>query len=220
MVLTKADVYEKMIFSDRPVCPYCGQEMKIMACGQSGFVNGGRWGSPYLFICGNDACPLYAEGWDHMQETYGRPCSYRCICYPDSDRTAARAVYSSNQWGIIDEADIAVDKARGTDDDPAVQRLLELFGAADLKGLLSSLFDRDLYYKVRMRAAALIGELGLAEAIEPMLDFTFHDERIVAQVRQGINRIHDINETRECPFCAEVIEKEAEVCRHCGRPLP
>jgi len=220
MVLTKADVYEKMISADRPVCPYCGQKMKIMACGQSGFVSGGRWGSPYLFICDNDECPLYAEGWEHMRETYGRPCSYRCICYPDSGQTEARAVYSSNKSGIIDEVDITADKARGTDDDPAVQRLMGLFDAADLEGLLSSLFDRDVYYKVRMRAAALIGELGLAEAIEPMLDFKLQDQRLAVQVRQGIKRIHEINQTRECPFCAEVIEAEAEVCKHCGRPLP
>ncbi|MDY6950769.1 MAG: hypothetical protein SWE60_04595 [Thermodesulfobacteriota bacterium] len=220
MVLTKADVYEKMISADRPVCPYCGREMKIWACGQSGFISGGRWGSPYLYLCGNDACPLYAEGWNHMQATYGRPCSYRCIRYPDAGGTAARAVYSSDKSGIIDEADIAVDRARGTDRDPAVQRLMALFRTADLKGLLSSLFDRNLYYKVRMRAAAFIGELGLAEAIEPMLDFGFRDERLAAQVRHGVRRIHEINATKECPFCAEVIEAKAHVCSYCGRPLP
>jgi len=220
MVLTKADVYEKMILADRPVCPHCGQKMKIWACGQSGFVNGGRWGSPYLFLCGNDECPLYAEGWNHMQETYGRPCSYRCIRYPDSGGTEAKAVYSSDKSGIIDEADIAADKARGTDIDPAVQRLVGLFEAADLEGLLSSLFDRQVHNKVRMRAASLIAELGRAEAIEPMLDFKFHDQPLADQVRQGIKRIHEINKTRECPFCAEVIEAAADLCKHCGRPLP
>jgi len=130
------------------------------------------------------------------------------------------AVYSFDKSGIVDEADIAADKARGTDDDPAVQRLMELFEAADLEGLLSSLFDRHVYYKVRARAAALIAELGPSEAIEPMLGFKFQDQRVAAQVRQGIRRIHDINQTKECPFCAEVIEAEADVCNHCGRPLP
>jgi hypothetical protein len=220
MVLTKADVYEKMIFADRPACPYCGQKMRIWACGQSGFVSGGRWGSPYLFLCDNDECPLYAEGWNHMQETYGRPCSYRCIRYLDSGQTEARAVYSSDKSGIIDEADIAADKARGTDVDPAVQRLLGLFEAADLEGLLSCLFDRSIYYRVRMRAAALIGELGLVEAIEPMLDFRFQDQRLRAEVHQGIKRIHELNQTRECPFCAEVIEVSDDICPYCGRPLP
>jgi uncharacterized Zn-finger protein len=31
MVVTKADVYEKVIFAERPVCPYCGNEMKVWA---------------------------------------------------------------------------------------------------------------------------------------------------------------------------------------------
>jgi hypothetical protein len=25
---------------------------------------------------------------------------------------------------------------------------------------------------------------------------------------------------KECPYCAEVVKKEAVVCRHCGRVLP
>jgi hypothetical protein len=220
MILTKADVYEKTIFAERPVCPYCGEKMRIWACGEAGLGCGGRWGSPYLFICDNDECSLFADGWEHMRESYGRPVSYRCIRYPDSGRTEAMAVYSFDKSGLLDEADVAADKARGTDADPAVQRLMDFFRAADLTALLSSLFDRRLYYKVRIRAAGLIGELGLVEAIEPMLGFKFQNERVAAQVRQGIARIHEINRTKECPFCAEIVGAEARVCEHCGRALP
>ena len=28
------------------------------------------------------------------------------------------------------------------------------------------------------------------------------------------------SETRQCPFCAETIKKEAKVCRYCNRDLP
>ncbi|MBA2435711.1 MAG: zinc ribbon domain-containing protein [Pyrinomonadaceae bacterium] len=27
-------------------------------------------------------------------------------------------------------------------------------------------------------------------------------------------------ESRKCPFCAELVKKEANVCKHCGRDLP
>jgi len=50
MVVTKADVYEKVIFAERPVCPHCGKEMKISECHDTGLSCGSGWGTPYLFV--------------------------------------------------------------------------------------------------------------------------------------------------------------------------
>jgi len=30
----------------------------------------------------------------------------------------------------------------------------------------------------------------------------------------------DANYSRKCPFCAELVRREAVVCKHCGRDLP
>jgi len=35
----------------------------------------------------------------------------------------------------------------------------------------------------------------------------------------AVSKIHTRFFTRECPFCAEVIKKRANVCKHCGKDV-
>ncbi len=221
MVVTKADVYEKVIFLQRPECPYCGRKMKIWQCSETGFGCGSRWGTPYLFVCVNDECPPFVEGWKSMRKLYGRTCSYRCMCYPESIKTEMMLVYSKAdiQSGIVDEETIAVDRARGTLDDPAIQKLMDLFESKDLKALLATLFDDKIHYKVRIKALEFMGELGVPDAIEPLRNFKFRDQRVAVKLHNTIKRIHEISSTQECPFCAEIIEAGATKCSQCGRAL-
>ena len=221
MVVTKADVYEKVIFAERPVCPHCGKEMNISECADTGLSCGSGWGTPYFFVCFNDKCPAFVNGWESMKRDYGRKCSYRCICFPGSRKTEMMMVfsYSDVKSEIVDEDVIATDRARGTAADPAVQELVLCFESKDVKALLSNLFDDKVYYKVRLKAAELIGELGLVEVIEPLRNYESKDQRIVAKVGDGIKRIHEITHTRECPYCTEIIEAQATTCSQCGRDL-
>lgn len=221
MVVTKADIYNKVISAERPACPHCSVEMKIWECPETGFSCGSGWGTPYLFVCMNDQCPPFVSGWESMRRTYGRRCSYRCMCFPDSRKTEMMMVFSyvdCNQ-GIVDESVIASDRVRGTDADPAVIELRRCFERGDLDTLMANLFDETIYYKVRIRASELIGELGRAESIEPLRSHNFGDKRVDAAVRNAIERTHEINRSRECPYCAEIIEAEASVCDQCGREL-
>ena len=128
-------------------------------------------------------------------------------------------VYSSLMPGIIDEDTVMEDRARGTVEDPEVRKLFYLFESRDLEGLLAGLLDEKRYYKLRLKAAELIGELGMLEAIEPLRNYKFKDQRIATMVRDNVQRIHEINGTRECPFCAEIINAAATTCSECGRGL-
>ena len=85
--------------------------------------------------------------------------------------------------------------------------------------LLDSLFDEKVYYKVRLKAAELIGELGSVEAIEPLRNSECKNQLIVTKVCDAIKRIHEISETRECPYCTEIIEAKATTCSQCGKDL-
>jgi hypothetical protein len=128
-------------------------------------------------------------------------------------------VYSYVMPGIIDEATITGDRARGTLEDPEVQKLFGFFESRNLEELLAGLFDEKLYYKLRLKAAELVGELGMLEAVEPLRDYEFKDRRIATRVRDTVQRIHETNGTRECPFCAEIIDAVATTCSECGRKL-
>lgn len=110
-------------------------------------------------------------------------------------------------------------QARGTDEDPAVIGLLQCFERRDLNALLAILFDETIDYKVRIRAAELTGELGLVKSIELLRNYNFKDQRVDNAVHNAIKRAHEINRSRECPYCAEIIEAEATVCSECGREL-
>jgi len=221
MVVTRADIYEKVIFAERPECPHCGEEMKIWECPEAGLSCGSGWGTPYLFVCMNNQCPPFVSGWDSMRRMYGRKCSYRCVCFPDSRKTEMMMVFSNVDCksGIVDEGVVAADRARGTDEDPAVIELLQCFEHRDLNALLANLFDETIDYKVRIRAAELTGELGLVKSIELLRNHNFKDQRVDTAVHNAIKRAHEINRSRECPYCAEIIEAEATVCSECGREL-
>jgi hypothetical protein len=221
MVVTKADVYEKIISAERPVCPHCGKKMRIWENMDPGLSCGSGWGTPYLFICQNNECPLFVNGWDNMKKNYGRTCSYRCICFPDSLNTEMMMVYTrvDIDSSIIDEAVIAKDKARGTADDPAVHELTQHFEAKNVNALVATLSDKEAHYKVRVKAAELLGEMGSRETIDLLSNWQPKDERIKTAVRQAISRIHAINKTRECPFCSEIVGADVTKCSQCGREL-
>ena len=70
-IQTKEDVYNKMVTDKRPVCPHCGQEMVIWECPPMTFSDGLGWGTPYLYVCFNDDCPFYLEGWEEIYDKYG-----------------------------------------------------------------------------------------------------------------------------------------------------
>jgi hypothetical protein len=221
MVVTKADVYAKVISAERPVCPHCGKEMRIWENLDPGLSCGSGWGTPYLFICQNNECPPFVNGWEHMKKNFGRTCSYRCICFPDSLNTEMMMVYTrvDIDSGIIDEAVIATDKARGTDEDPAVQELIQHFEAKNVNVLAATLSDAKAHHKVRAKAAELLGELGSRETIDFLSNFQSKDQRISTAVRQAIKRSHAINKTRECPFCTEIVQAGVATCSQCGREL-
>jgi hypothetical protein len=81
------------------------------------------------------------------------------------------------------------------------------------------LLDATEPQRVRLKAAEMIGDIGVLEAIEPIKSTKFGNEIIQKQVDESVEKIHERFFTRECPFCAEIIKKRAKICKHCGQDV-
>ena len=221
-ILTRDDVYNKMVKEKRPVCPHCGQEMVIWECPPMNFSDGLGWGTPFLFVCFNDDCPLYLRGWESIMEHYANVASYRCICDPMSGKMDCMPVFSRDggKGGIIDEEIKAKEDARIAAEKRGLGKLKTYYEGGDGEAILIVLLAEKTLPKVRLEAARMIGEVGGLDVVEPIRNHAFKDEKTRERVEASIAMIHKRNYTKECPFCAEIIKARAVVCKHCGKDLP
>ncbi len=221
-MLTRDDVYNKMVEEKRPVCPHCDQEMAIWECPPMTFSDGLGWGTPFLYVCFHDDCPLYLESWKEIMEKYAHVASVRCICDPMSGTIDCMPVYSRDggKGYIIDEKVKAEEEARQAAEKKGMEELTTLYEAHDAKAVLEVLLAEETLPGVQSKAAEMIGEVGELDTIEPIRSHVFEDETVKDRVEQSIGLIHKRNYTKECPFCAEIIKARAVVCKHCNKDLP
>ena len=221
-MLTRDDVYNKMVSQEKPVCPHCGKEMVIWECPPVSFSDGLGWGTPYLYVCFNDDCPLYLGGWENVMEHYATVASYRCICDPMSNKMDSMVVYTRDggKGYIIDEEVKAREEARKAAEKEGQKQLSALYEAHDVNAILKLLLADDTLSGVRLKAAEMIGEIAGLEVIEPLRSHKFKNEPTQEKVEESIGLIHKRNYTKECPFCAEIIKARAVVCKHCNKDLP
>jgi len=221
-ILTREDVYNKMVRQKKPVCPHCGQEMVMWECPPVNFSDGLGWGTPYLYVCFNDNCPPFLEGWKNIMENYATAASYRCICDPMSGTMDSMVVYSREGASgyVIDEEVRASEEAQKAAEKRGLEKLRVYYEARDADAILRVLLAEKTLPRVRLEAAGMTGEVGGLEAIEAIRNQVFENDLIKARAEASIEMIHKRNYTKECPFCAEIIKARAVVCKHCGRDLP
>lgn len=218
---TREDVLERVMAMDKPKCPHCQVQMELWEVPPVNVGDGLGWGEPFLFMCFNDDCSLYTDGWEHMQETYAHNASYRCFCYPSSGKFEIMPVFSREGGGgqIIDEQILAEQEMLKENIKRGFSILADCYVEKNGPGVLRILLDSTEPMRVRLKAAEMLGDIGTEEAIEPLRNFRVGSEDIQKQLETAVKKIHARLFTRECPFCAEIIKQRAKVCKHCGKDV-
>ena len=218
---TKQQVLEKILDMEKPKCPHCGQEMKLWEVPLMAHGDGLGWGTPYLFMCFNDDCSLYTQGWDNIQQNYAHNASYRCMCYPGTEQYECIPVFSpvGGTGQIIDEQSMAEQEALQENIKKGFSILAGCYVDKDAETVLRLLLDPTEPVRVRLKAAEMIGDIGGLEAIEPLRNIKLGHIKLEEALQQAVAKIHTRHFTRECPFCAEIIKKRAKVCKHCHQEV-
>ena len=221
MFETREQVLEKVLLQKKPLCPNCNVEMSIWEVPPMNFGDGLGWGVPYLFLCFNDDCPLYKNGWEHMKENYAHVASYRCMNYPGTDQYEVMPVFSpmGAQGQIIDDEALAAEETLKESIKKGFAILADCYVSKDGPAVLRMVLDPTEPVRVRIKAAEMLGDIGEIDAIEPLRNLKVGNQKLQEILETAISNIHVRLYTRECPFCAEIIKSRAKVCKHCGQAL-
>lgn len=221
MFETREEVLERVMAQDKPLCPHCGKEMSIWESPPFAVGDGLGWDSPYLFVCFNDECPCYVEGWKNLMDNYAQQASYRCIQSPNSTNFDLMPVFSSmgGSGQIVDEQILAEENALKESIKKGFSVLAECYVSKDAVSVMRVLMDATEPARVRIKAAEMAGDLADIEAVELLTNHRFGNEKLQASVNDAVKNIHERFFTRECPFCAEIIKKRSKICKHCNKDV-
>jgi hypothetical protein len=90
-----------------PQCTHCGSPLKRWLV-----PDGASWPDEFFYVCFNDECSYYKEGWVWMWEQYRQKASYRFALNPTTGASLMIPVWSDDAT-----RDRIVEDAEGTDDD-------------------------------------------------------------------------------------------------------
>jgi hypothetical protein len=221
MFETKEEVLEKVLAMDKPRCPYCHKEMTLWEVPPVNYSDGLGWGVPYMFLCFNDDCSLYKEGWDNLAENFAQTASYRCCNYPGTESFELMPVFSpmGGQGQIIDDEVVMAEERLKESIKKGFSVLADCYVDKDAPTVLHILLDPTEPMRVRVKAAEMIGDIGELDAVEPIRHLKVGNDLLQKELSKAVEKLHERFYTRECPFCAEIIKKRAKICKHCGKDV-
>ena len=81
----------RLLADTPPTCPHCNSRLKKWLVPVEA-----SWTEEFFFVCFNDECSYYKEGWTRMMEEYGQRASYRYMFNPATGASSPIPVWSDS----------------------------------------------------------------------------------------------------------------------------
>ena len=202
-------------------CPHCNERLSCCHAPEFHVGDGLGWGSEIFFVCMNDECSLFKNGWKHIEETYCHVGSYRYMLLPGATKGENMMVAgrSAFRGSIVDPEALRQQNKRFQKEKKALGQLDSCVEENNLNPVLYLLTDEAAGLKGRERAVELLLELNDLDCVDPLRNHEFRTPDFEQKVNLAIAALLKANFKKECPYCAEIIKKQAKVCRFCNREL-
>ncbi len=214
-------VRDLSFLDEQKICRHCRTQMSCCEAPPIHVGDGLGWGSEVMFICLNDACSLFLNGWEQIEKKYGHHASYRYMELPGSPEGNCMMVGNSDAFKacVIDKEALLAQNDRYYKEKQAAEGLKTGLENNDLQPVMVLLLDEAADKNTRMSALGYCQKLNNLDCVDPLRNHKYRDPAFEFAVNQMIVAILEANFKKECPHCLEIIKAQAKKCMHCKENL-
>lgn len=215
-------MFQDLSFLDEvKTCPHCKETLSLCEAPPIHVGDGLGWGSDVLFICLNDGCSLFLNGWDKIEAQYGHHASYRYMELPGSPEGNCMMVGNSDAFKgcLINKEELRNQNVRYRQEKEAIKQLESCVAENNIKPVMTLLLDEGARKSVRVNAIGYLAELNDLACVDPLRNHKFRDPAIEQKANQAITELLKVNFKKECSHCLEIVKAQAKKCMHCKEDL-
>ncbi len=214
-------VRDLSFMDEEKFCPHCKTQLSCCEAPPIHVGDGLGWGSEVMFICLNDLCSLFLNGWNQIETKYGHHASYRYMELPGSKEGNVMMVGNADAFKacIINKDELLKQNDRYYKEKDAIEGLKTCLERHDLQPVLTLLLDEAATKSNRVLASEYLEKLNDLQCIDPLRNHRFRDPALEFAIKQILGKILAANFKKECPHCMEIIKAQAAKCMFCKENL-